>query len=312
LNICNEEIYENEPDPITHKCIEKCNPLIDYVFNDACFKYNCPEGTKLKNDGTRNCICEESYYVDEGNGKMICCNDENKEDINCLENIIYPPEYYENPDKCLAVYNNTCYSKCPEGTCLTQKDINLVYCVEIKSYMTVINNICFINFENISSNIKYISDNDLFIFTSPRVMIKGYTKYITIDINKNYSIVYLNECEDLLKEYYNLSPETIIYILGVESPNKNKTKLTNVYNYGVYLENGTQLNLSICDGENIMLYSPIINNSLIKFDEAKYFYYYGNYNIYNENDKFYTDICSPASINGNDITLNDRYKDFYI
>ena len=209
LNICNEEIYENETDPITHKCIEKCNPLSDYVFNDDCFKNSCPEGTKLKNDGTRNCICEQSYFIDEVSGKIVCCTDENKEDINCLEDIVYPPEYYENPDNCLAVYNNTCYSKCPEGTCLTQKDINLVYCVEIKSYMTVINNICFINFENISSNIKYISDNDLFIFTSPRVMIKGYTKYITIDINKNYSIVYLNECEDLLKEYYNLSPETI-------------------------------------------------------------------------------------------------------
>ena len=312
LSICNEDIYEVESDPITHKCIEKCDPLSDYVFNDDCFKYSCPEGTKLKNDGTRNCICEQSYFIDEENGKMVCCNDENKENINCLENIIYPPEYYENPDKCLAVYNNTCYSNCPEGTCLTQKDINLVYCVEIKPYMTVINDICFNNFENISNYIKYISDNDLYIFTSPKVMIKGYTKYIEVDINKNYSIVYLNECEDLLKEYYHLSPETILYILGVESPNKNKTKLTNVYNYGVYLENGTQLNTSICDGETITLYSPIINNSLIKFDEAKYFYSYGNYNIYDENDLFYTDICSPASINGNDITLSDRYKDFYI
>ena len=309
---CNENIYEKEPDPITHKCIEKCNPLSDYVFNEDCFKDKCPEGTKLKNDGTRNCICEQLYFIDEESGKMICCNDENKEDINCLENIVYPPEYYENPDKCLAVYNNTCYSKCPEGTCLTQKDINLVYCVEIKSYMTVINNICFINFENISSNIKYISDNDLYIFTSPKILIKGYTKSIDIDVNKNYSIVYLNECEETLKEFYNLSTETILYILGVESPNKNKTKLTNVYNYGVYLENGTQLNLSICDGEKIMLYSPIINKSLIKFNEAQYFYSYGNYNIYDGNDKFYTDICSPAQINGNDITLNDRYNDFFV
>ena len=312
LTICNEDIYENEPESITHKCIEKCNPLSDYVFNDVCFKYNCPEGTKLKNDGSRNCVCEQSYYIDEENGKMICCNDENKDNINCLENIAYPPEYYENPDNCLAVYNKTCYSKCPEGTCLTQKDINLVYCVEIKSYMTVINNICFINFQNITNYIKYISDNDLYIFTSPKVMIKGYTKFIKVDINKNYSIVYLNECEESLKDYYNLSSETILYLLGVESPNKNKTKLTNIYNFGVYLENGTQLNLSICDGGQIMLYSPIINNSLLKLNEAKYFYSYGNYNIYNENDKFYTDICSPASINGNDITLDDRYKDFYV
>ena len=83
-----------------------------------------------------------------------------------------------------------------------------------------------------------------------------------------------------------------------------------MYNYRVYLENGTQLNLSVCEGEKLTIYSTIANTSLIKFEEAKYFYSYG-YNIYKESDKFYTDVCSPASIDGNDITLSDRKIDFY-
>ena len=396
VNSCSEDIYEKIPESITHKCIEKCNPLNDYVFNDECYKYGCPEGTKLESNETKKCICENSYYIIEEINKMICCTNENKDDPKCneensksteinkssevilenseenennvdnenneisesIDNIIrneiiqssvisesnkrsekveskenielidcnllendnniiceekieYPPEYYKNPDKCLAVYNKNCYSKCPEGTCLTQKDNNLVYCVKIKSYMTIFNDICFIKFEKIVDNIKNISDNNLFIFPSPNIMIKAYTKDIKIDdINTNFTIIYLGECENLLKHYYNLPSNTILYILGVETPNKNKRSSINVYNYGVYIENGTQLDLSICEGEKITIYSTITNNSLIKLEEAKYFYTYG-YDIYNESDNFYKDSCSPASINGNDITLKDRKIYYY-
>ncbi len=54
VNECDETLYEIEPESITHKCVDRCDPLTDYVFNDICYKYNCPENTKLKNDGTRN------------------------------------------------------------------------------------------------------------------------------------------------------------------------------------------------------------------------------------------------------------------
>ena len=307
---CNEEIFEIEPEQLTHKCVDKCNPLIDYIFNNKCFKYSCPERTKLKNDGTRNCVCENSYYTDKENN-MICCTKENEDDINCIENIVYPPEYYQNPDKCPAIYNNKCYSECPKGTCLTQKDINLIYCVKIQSFMTIFNDICFTNFDEIEYNIKSISDNNLFIIPSPNITIKAYSTDTKIDQkNSNYSYIELGECENTLKEHYKLESDTILYILGVETPNKDKQSSINVYNYGVYLENGTKLDLSICNGNKISIYSIITNKALIKLDEANYFYSYG-YDIYNESGNFYKDECSSASIYGNDITLDDRYIDFY-
>ena len=58
------------------------------------------------------------------------------------------------------------------------------------------------------------------------------------------------------------------------------------------------------------VYSPITNEKLINYELAKYFNMQG-YNIFNKNDKFYKDICSPAYINNNDITLKDRYADIY-
>ena len=310
VNTCDEDLYEIEPESITHKCIEKCNPLTDYIFNSICYRKNCPEGTELKNDGTRNCICKDYYYINEVNN-MICCTSENINDENCIQNIVYPPEYYSNPDKCLAVYNNTCYSICPEGTCLTQKDINLVYCIKTQPYMTVFNNICFSNFESIELNVKNISDNNLYIIPSPKITIKAYSTEMKInEMTSNFSYIELGECETALRQYYNFQNDTILYILGIETPNKNKKSSVNVYNYGVYLGNGTQLNISLCSIEKITIYSTITNNSLIKLEEAKYFYSFG-YDIYNESDEFYTDICSPASIDKNDITLSDRKKDFY-
>ena len=311
VNICDNSIYEVEPEPITHKCIEKCNPLTDFVFNDICYKYNCPEGTKLKNDGTRDCICENSYYISKENNHMICCTNENEDDINCIEKILYPQEYYENPDKCLAVYNNKCYLECPEGTCLTPKDANLIFCVKTQAFMTVFNHICFTDFNEIELNIKSISDKDLYIMPSQNITIKAYSTESEIDeINSNYSYVKLGECEYTLKYHYNLLNDTVLYIIGVESPSKNKKSSVNAYDYGVYLENGTKLNLSICDGNSITIYSIITNTSLIKLDEANYFSSYG-YDIYNESSDFYTDVCSPASIDGNDVTLTDRKIDFY-
>ena len=311
VSTCDETLYEIEPESITHKCIEKCDPAVEYVFNGICYRNSCPENTKLKKDGTRNCICENLYYINEINNYMICCTGENEDDINCLEKIVYPPEYYQDPDKCLAIYNNKCYSRCPEYTCITPKDINLIYCIKTQPYMTVINNICFTNFDEIEFNIKNISDNDLYIMPSQNITIKAYSTESEIDeINSNYSYIELGECENILKVHYKLPNETILYILGVESPNKDKQSSVNVYNYGVYLGNGTQLNTSICDGSPIAIYQIITNTSLIKLEEANYFSSYG-YDIYNKSSNFYTDVCSPASIGGNDITLRDRKADFY-
>ena len=65
-----------------------------------------------------------------------------------------------------------------------------------------------------------------------------------------------------------------------------------------------------CKDTKVSVSSVITNPDLIKLDDASYFNGLG-YDIYNESSSFYTDNCAPASINGNDITLEDRKKDFY-
>ena len=138
--------------------------------------------------------------------------------------------------------------------------------------------ICFNNLETIIINIKSLSDNNQIFSTESGIIIRGYSiknENNNIENNEKYSIVYLGECETKIREYYNLSETIELYILGIDSPNENKSYITTVYNYGIYLENGTQLEHStICKDSKITISSSIINQELVKLKEASYFSYY--------------------------------------
>lgn len=313
-------IEDYEPDPITRQCVEKCKPEKHFVFNNICYRKGCPSGSKLNESepDSRVCICEKTTYFDEENNIIICC-DEN-EGTCPNSQITYPQEYIENPNKCPTIYNGECYSSCPENTCLTQKDENLVTCVPFKENMKVINGICFENLEsliqNINNNINNNQSNNGVqqISTSKDTVISGYfasEETYEESKNSNYSLLYLNNCEQLLKQEYHLPESSKLFILQIESKNKQKKSAVNSFNYGIFLENGTQLNdLSVCNGVKIKLSSPITDPASVHLDQASYFANL-DYDIYDKESDFYKSNCAPASIEGNDITLSDRKTDFY-
>ena len=246
---------------------------------------------------------------------------QNMNDINTI--ISHPTDIINHPTNnipdnnpfCPAKYENRCYPECPEGTCLTQEDSELKTCININPNMQVFNGICFENFIEMTKNIKSMSDNGETITTSSGVIIHGYSTKskdkTDEDKNGNYSLVNLGDCEYKLKSFYNLSNDTELFILGIDSPNKDTTSPVNVYNYGIYLQDGTLLNHNeVCKDSKISISSPITNPDLLKLEEAVHFSELG-YDIFDENSNFYNDYCASASIGGNDIILSDRKKDFY-
>ncbi len=87
--------------------------------------------------------------------------------------------------------------------------------------------------------------------------------------------------------------------------------VTNDYNYSLFLENGTELNLSLINEEiNIDIYLLVKNKEIANFYYSKYFYEQG-YDIYDKKSRFYNDFCTPAFLGKNDITLEDRKKYIY-
>ena len=129
--------------------------------------------------------------------------------------------------------------------------------------------------------------------------------------NDNYSIASnldLGECENKLREEYQMTDEDEIIIIKRDIRNEH----TMYVEYELYnSRNLESLNLDICNSNDINIYVPV---NLEEETESLYnsLYQYG-YNLFNPNDSFYNDICTPyTNVNGTDILLEDRKEDIYI
>ena len=131
-----------------------------------------------------------------------------------------------------------------------------------------------------------------------------------IETRTNLSIIDSGDCERQLKEEYNINENENLIILKLE-------KITNIsaqknVQYEIYNPNNVaeSLDLSICENTTIYLYIPI---SLSEKTQKLYndLQNYG-YDLFDINDPFYQDICTPyTSENNTDILLSDRKNDFY-
>ena len=119
----------------------------------------------------------------------------------------------------------------------------------------------------------------------------------------------LGACERLLKDENDIDPDINLIFLKFEKLT-NKASEKNVQ-YEVYNPiNNKQLNLSICMNTSIDLYIPITLTEKAQnlYEDLKK----SGYDLFNEKDSFYTDICTPyKSDKGTDVLLSDRKNDYY-
>ncbi len=128
------------------------------------------------------------------------------------------------------------------------------------------------------------------------------------NIRPNISSIDLGECEKIIKRNIKgLSEKDELIILKTDIKYEKSTyvlyEIFNPYTLA-------PIDLSICDKNTISITVPVyldknieeMNDNLISY----------GYNIFDENDTFYNDICSKYTTeNGTDITLNDRRVDIY-
>ena len=116
-------------------------------------------------------------------------------------------------------------------------------------------------------------------------------------IYDNISNIIFGECENILKNKYNISKNQTLLILKKDIYQKDA--LIPIINYELF--NPTtkeQLDLSLCKNKFINISIPI------SIDEDNIF-------KYDPKSEYYTDVCYPyTSINGTDILLNDRYDEY--
>ena len=127
--------------------------------------------------------------------------------------------------------------------------------------------------------------------------------------NQNISILDLGNCENKLKKEYNVNDNDFLIYLKKENIDVKSSEKNVLYEiYEPY--NFTKLNLSICKEEKISLYIPIILSDDTKdiYENMKSL----GYDMFNINDPFYQDLCTPYTTNNNtDIPLSARKEYIY-
>ena len=287
---------------------KNCYQCNNYYYFDSSNNYHCTEGN----------YCPESY------NKLISAK------RRCIDNCNKDNTYiYE--------YQNECYSSCPSNTgpnennicifkqnelelvCPEEYPYEMVYekkCVQQCNITLFLNNICKINnpkakesgvniikesikngsIDDILTNIKE-NGEDLIINEKDIKYQITTTDNQKNNQNNNISTIYLGECENILKEKYNISSKDSLLIFKIDV--KVEGLSSSVVEYEVYHPiTKKPLNLSYCQNTSIQIQVPVIINE----DEVY---------KYDPSSDYYNDICFPTtSENGTDIILSDRQNEF--
>ena len=286
-----------------------------YINNEDMFIIQCYPTCltcdKGGNDLEHNCIkCNGNYPFFKKIGNYMNCYNESFNDINIDTTV-------------LLINNNKeiTYEVNKSNIEIIDNENNKELTYELKkSIIELISNTEIITKnDNISLNNetdKLILENDSFILTDLiNFLLNNFEKsdnnnYMKItkgnilismsSVKKQEEIIIdLNECENKLKIFYNISYNDSLYILIIEKREEGM-KIPKV-EYGVYHslydKNLTQLNLTICEGMKIDITIPVkLNETLEK---------------HNSSSDYYNDICSKTTSEyGTDISLSDRKNEF--
>ena len=321
LNLNKKEcIYNNNECPDNY-------PYLNDITGE-CVK-NCPNDLILEIED-KKCV-EPLFYIDNLNNKILMNS------YNCEGNypyLIYLTRQciddYLSKNKKLIDGSNICIDDCSilnlteiNNICVCDDDDKLIIKSKEKIYCnshlieTLIEEIS--KLMNLNDAIDLI-ENNLYILKNYDDLIIEFKEHklqvLNNDLINNYNSksplagINLLECENILKEHYNINPNEPLFIMLINSPSKTNS-LINTINYNIYSQEGKQLDLSLCKNEEIIIYNSLgensdkINIDLIKqLEEDKI-------ELYNYNSDFYHDKCFGYNLNNNDINTKDRREDIY-
>ena len=151
-------------------------------------------------------------------------------------------------------------------------------------------------------NLDYIDENKELIIHKDKMTIVLTSTFIQNNkenIISNSTSINFGKCVNILKNVYNISEESDLYLLkiDIEQEYRNYPLIEYEFFYPLDNEKLDILNLSHCKDINIEILIPMqINESMDK---------------YNPKSDYYNNICSKAtSKNNTDIILNDRRNEF--
>ena len=330
---CNEENYYTEKEHIGR--LSYCNIIVDsnQISN------NCGENCNFCKKDTQECVfCEELYWVDSSDNKK-CTN------IKIPTTIIttIPTTITTTiPSTIITTIPTTITTTIPT-TIITTISTTFITTIHttIFSYIStdiiqqtadnmnddnnkgknctleeIINNNCkdgkinINQIEEIKNNLlneNYHGENTIIATESVIIQLSTLEDQMNSD-KANISNIDLGECEDLLRANYSIPAEEdlIIYKTDIKTEDSSSTYVV----YEVYDSHLNKLELSICSESQVTINVPVHLDDTLE-SLAKSLDNSG-YNLFNEKDSFYNDICATyTSKSGTDMLLSDRKTDIY-
>ena len=302
----------NSGNEVEHNCISCKDGYIYENLSNSPFA-NCNIIDNIDNYSINNCDLNNTKYIPNNN---TCISDCGKDELYKYE------------------FNNICFEECPFGTrkskknefnceiiCPKEKPYELIEfhkCIEKCTIADMFRKICKINYKeenktikedlgvkiveeilngNLGELIKQILINDTEIIINEENSIHQITSLNYQKGNNNLSTIDFGQCQDLLRNKYNIKENEELIIYKIE--HKIEGFNIPIIEYVLFNQNGSMnLNLSICDNMTIKYGIPVsINeNEISKYDPSS---------------DFYNDQCNKYSTNESiDMTLYDRKNEF--
>ena len=289
------------------------NELVQQIIDkNSCILISCIENLhkyNLNRDGCfiKNCLSQNYKFQFQGNCYEKCpSNSKQRENSKELEAFLLEEQYFCKP---------ICNETFPFEIIATQE------CVQNCNISNILNKLCILNnqekgnskifdalLENVEDMLISNDYNTSEIENGQNKIIKYEHMTITLTTLENQkndekydneTTINLGECEEILKEIYNISDNETLFMKKIDVLEEGM--LIPKIEYDVYRKlnrtNLVKLNLSYCKDSKIYISYPI--KIIDKLD------------IHNPNSAYYNDICYiTTSDYGTDITLKDRKKEF--
>ena len=273
---------------IENKCTKKGEEGSSYILDPVILKYQ---------------TCSLNYYMKDDQFFCSECNSEYpyliESERRCVDNCVNYGLY---------LYLNQCVTQCPPNTYLVSKSECVVFQND-NGNPRIIDNTKDEIFDSLEDNISYLlslSTSSIigngFSLTTYPFSLSSFIEMSTL------TSIDLAESESILRSFYDLG-DTEIYIAKIEY--YNESSIIPGLKYNIYDSEGNLLDLSICMNTGISVSFSILDEVKANLTFSKNMKEEIGVDVYNKNDRFFTDICYPFSINDSDVVLEDRQNDFY-
>ena len=310
------------------KCYNTCKTCSKGGRNNINNCNECIYGNLIKtSDSTSNCCTEDKqlWYLSGSNFFCISSCPEIRpifvEKTNqCVENCLSNDCIFCNDNNYnVYLYNSKCYTSCPDGYEPNEKNICLINEHNVCDYEYYISPY---TIKQLTNLVDFIAQNysDFYIGKTNQVtLIKGekdnylttiYESLDCIKALKNQTIINMTEC--INKVFSKMSIPNNTKVITLKTDYTEKKGSSPILAYSFYFLNGSKIDISLCQKENITIKVQLTTQNSGNFTLAQNLQSKYNINIYDINDPFFTDFCMPfTSEDGKDVSLKDRIKNYY-